>query len=277
MTVDYVAYMSVAHILLSFNTTVHATRTAIIQQLKEIQKAVLSSLPNPASLLNFNCSLCSRFSIFALDLEFHLFEDRKGLGRAMEEEVLRFKLRKTNSNWKSRKHHQQLRETIRRHADSPLPEVRSLLITLLTNELATAPYFDSNYFPSYIYMLEDCAQAEAYQVVLSPLYNFLRGDNALAFIEAYIRNTKKSAKMTLAIMKKLWNINHSPIIMLKLAAGVPIVYFENGVGGLLADAASLFEDVAIFIKVKHQICRVEIWSTLVWESCLLWSNFADSL
>lgn len=64
-----------------------------------------------------------------------------------------------------------------------------------------------------------------YQPLLTSIYGILRGEDALSFIESYIRAPKKSAKLTLSIMEKLWNVNHSPAMMFKLAAGVPLIYF----------------------------------------------------
>lgn len=57
------------------------------------------------------------------------------------------------------------------------------------------------------------------------MYALLRGEDAMSFIESYIRAPKKSAKLTLSIMEKLWKINHSPVMMFKLVAGVPLIYF----------------------------------------------------
>jgi hypothetical protein len=82
------------------------------------------------------------------------------------------------------------------------------------------------------------------------LYSLLRGEDALAFIDTYIRTPKKSAKVTLKIMEKLWKINHKTVMILKLAGGVPLVYFESGIEGLLAGTASILEEAAAFVKIE---------------------------
>ncbi len=51
-------------------------------------------------------------------------KDRKRLRDAVEAEIRKFMAKKHSSAWKGKKHHQQLRELIKRHANSPFPEIR---------------------------------------------------------------------------------------------------------------------------------------------------------
>jgi hypothetical protein len=246
LVVDYSSYMSVGRSLLDYCQSDDPIRPQLIAQLRAVQQAVLKHSCD--SWLAANTSLCSWFNACSLDQELQLLEDRRKLVVGLEEELRRFSAKKFSSHWKARKHHQQIRETLRKHANSPLPEIRRLVIALMRSEVAGSTSFDSNYFPAYLYILEDCEHSAAYQQVLSPLYSLLRGEEAMAFIEAYIRSPKKSAKLTLTIMEKLWAINRTPLMMLKLAAAVPRVYFENGLRELLPKAAGILEDVAIFLK-----------------------------
>ncbi len=39
-------------------------------------------------------------------------------------------------------------------------------------------------------------------------------------------------------------------MILKLAGGVPLVYFESGIEGLLAGTASILEEAAAFVKIE---------------------------
>ena len=48
-------------------------------------------------------------------------------------------------------------------------------------------------------------------------------------------------------MQNLWSLNKDPKMILKMIAGVPLIYFEDGVVGLLAENAAIIEDLAIFL------------------------------
>jgi hypothetical protein len=251
LIVDYSSYMCVGRALLDHYLPDDPLRPKIVHQLKAVQEAVFGKGKGLESASrNFSVSLCGWFSIYSLDLELALFENRKQVLGMIEQEIAAFLSKKFSSTWKSKKHHQQLREIINKHANSPFPEVRALLLGILQADLAPSTSFDSNHFPPYIFMLEDCEQAPYYQPVLAPLHPLLRGEDALAFVETYIRAPRKSARLTLAIMDKLWKINYSPAVMLKLAAGVPLIYFESGLGGLLSGAVAILEDTAIFLKAE---------------------------
>jgi hypothetical protein len=69
------------------------------------------------------------------------------------------------------------------------------------------------------------------------IYKMLRGEDALSFIETYIRDARKSARLNSALMNKLWKMNKDPNMMLKFVAGVPLIYYEDGLG-------ELFESIA---------------------------------
>ena len=49
-------------------------------------------------------------------------------------------------------------------------------------------------------------------------------------------------------MEKLWRLNRNTVMILKLAGGVPLVYFESGISGLLAGTANILEDAAAYLK-----------------------------
>lgn len=48
-------------------------------------------------------------------------------------------------------------------------------------------------------------------------------------------------------MQNLWSLNKDPKMILKMIACVPLIYFEDGVVGLLAENAVILEDLAIFL------------------------------
>ena len=50
--------------------------------------------------------------------------DRKRLKKTVEAEVNTFLEKKFSSSWKSKKHHQQLREILKKHVNSPFQELR---------------------------------------------------------------------------------------------------------------------------------------------------------
>jgi hypothetical protein len=81
----------------------------------------------------------------------------------------------------------------------------------------------------------------------------LRGEDALSFIETYVRDSHKSGRLNSALMNKLWKMNRDPNMMLKFLAGVPLIYYEDGLGELFEGIASILEDVAIFVKVNPSI------------------------
>ena len=49
-------------------------------------------------------------------------------------------------------------------------------------------------------------------------------------------------------MEKLWRLNRNTVMILTLAGGVPLVYFESGISGLLAGTANILEDAAAYLK-----------------------------
>jgi hypothetical protein len=61
-----------------------------------------------------------------------------------------------------------------------------------------------------------------------------------------------------AIIEQFWALKKDPMLMLKIVAGVPLIYFEAGLGQLFEGPANILQDVAIFMKVRLMIYRFKI-------------------
>jgi hypothetical protein len=76
--------------------------------------------------------------------------------------VRKFIVRKFASNWKVKKHYGQIREVLRKHANSKFSEIQNYIIKLVKGDLKPAVQFDSIAFPHYVYLLEDSEHCKAY-------------------------------------------------------------------------------------------------------------------
>lgn len=53
----------------------------------------------------------------------------------------------------------------------------------------------------------------------------MKGEDAMSFVETFIRYRRKSSRLNIILMQKLWDKNKDPELMLKIIAGVPLIYF----------------------------------------------------
>lgn len=122
-----------------------------------------------------------------------------------------------------------------------------MILSIIEKDLKFVQQYDSVAYPYYIYLLETAEDSSIFREVLVKIYQDLRGEDAFSFLDNYVRYPKKSTRLNTALMQNLWSLNKDPKMILKMIAGVPSIYFEDGVVGLLAENAVILEDLAVFL------------------------------